>query len=358
MPGPETSTLTAWRKVSRFYRRPPGVGWFLALTAIPLLLAMIGLGMADRSKLETNAPSVAAPSTVAPSVSPQRFLFAPLSILRNGNVITLNGELPDIATRTWLLDMLTGVYGSDVELVDNLIIKQGVAVPDSAALASVFKAAVTMPDFKFKINGDAVTLIGTATSGAVKSAVGAAAKAAWPNLKLANNIVVLPDAVEAPSAPAAPSRPEVPPPPTPSPLSPSASPAPAPARTPTASSAGDCGNLQADITALMSTPITFVTNGQALSPGSRQQLSRVAEKLKGCRGLQVTVSGYTDNTGNDGINVPLSTSRAKAVADFLVAQGVPADRVTAKGFGSADPVASNATPDGRAQNRRVVITVS
>jgi len=74
--------------------------------------------------------------------------------------------------------------------------------------------------------------------------------------------------------------------------------------------------------------------------------------------VQVAVSGYTDNTGNDGINVPLSTSRAKAVADFLVAQGVPADRVTAKGFGSADPVASNATPDGRAQNRRVVITVS
>lgn len=108
----------------------------------------------------------------------------------------------------------------------------------------------------------------------------------------------------------------------------------------------------------MATPVTFVTNGYALSPDTRRQLSRVAETLKGCRSAQVTVSGYTDNTGNDGINVPLSTDRAKSVADFLVAQGVPASSVTAKGFGSADPVASNATPDGRAHNRRVAITVS
>jgi peptidoglycan-binding protein ArfA len=356
MPGSENPTVTAWRKVSRFYRRPPGGGWLLAVAAIPLLLALIDVGMADRSKLDITANRVAVPSLSAPSVSTPGLSFAPLAVLRNGNVITLNGDLPDIATRTWLLDMLTGVYGSDVELVDNLNIKPGVAVPDSAALISVFRAAVTMPDFKFTINGDTVTLIGTAASGAVKSAVEAAAKAAWPNLELSNNILVLPDAVEAPSAPASPSAPEAPASPSPSPLSPSASRN--SANTPTPAPAGDCVDLQADITALMSIPVTFVTNSQALSPATRQQLSRVAERLKGCRSAHVAVSGYTDNTGNDGINVPLSTSRAKAVADFLVAQGVPANSVTVKGFGSADPVAGNATPEGRAQNRRVAITVS
>lgn len=354
MPGSENRIVTGWRKVSRFYRRPPGFGWLLALTAIPLLLALIGLAMADRSKLEVTAPDIAditapviaAPPLSVPNANGPGLSFAPLSILRNGNVITLNGELPDFATRTGLLDMLKGLYGSGVQLVDNLNIKPGVTVPDSAALGSVFKAAVTMPDFKFKISGDTVTLIGTAASGAVKSAVEAAATAAWPNLKLSNNILVLPDAAVVSSAPAAPVSP------APGPARPSASPAPAP------SPAGDCANLQADITALMSTPVTFVTNGYILSPRTQQQLGRVAQKLKGCHSVHVAVSGYTDNTGNNGINVPLSTSRAESVADYLVAQGVPAHSVTAKGFGSADPIASNATPDGRAQNRRVAITVS
>ncbi|WP_435673810.1 channel-forming protein ArfA/OmpATb [Mycolicibacter senuensis] len=356
MPGPENRTATGWRAKSRFYRRPPGPGWLVALAAIPLLLALIGLAVADRGRIGITAgdatlPGVPVPSLsmpAAPEPNAPGISFAPLSILRNGNVITLNGELPDIATRTGLIDMLTGLYGSSVQLVDNLNIKPGVKVPDAAALGSVFKASATMPDFKFRISGGTVALIGTASSGAVRSAVEAAATAAWPNLVISNNILVLPDAPEAPT-PVAPSR-EIPRREAPSTPAAPGSPAPAPA--------GDCGNLQADVTALMATPVTFVTNGYALSPDTRRQLSRVAETLKGCRSAQVTVSGYTDNTGNDGINVPLSTDRAKSVADFLVAQGVPASSVTAIGFGSADPVASNATPDGRAHNRRVAITVS
>lgn len=362
MPGSENRTATGWRTESRFYRRPPGPGWLVALAAIPLLLALIGLGVADRERIDITAgdatwPEVPVPSLsmpAAPEANTPGISFAPLSILRNGNVITLNGDLPDVATRTGLIEMLKGLFGSGVQLVDNLNIKPGVKVPDAAALGSVFKAAVSMPDFKFKISGGTVTLIGTAASGAVKSAVEAAAKAAWPNLVISDNILVLPDVPEAPGPevprPEAPNTPAAPGSPAPKPVPPSASPAPDPA--------GDCGKLQADVTALMATPVTFVTNGHTLSPGTRRQLSRVAETLKGCRSAQVTVSGYTDNTGNDGINVPLSTDRAKAVADFLVAQGVPASSVTAKGFGSADPVASNATPDGRAQNRRVAITVS
>ncbi|MEB3034692.1 channel-forming protein ArfA/OmpATb [[Mycobacterium] nativiensis] len=344
MPGSENRTVTGWRKASRFYRRPPGFGWLLALLAIPLLLALIGQGMADRSKLDINGPNVAAPSLSVPSVNLPGLSPAPLSILRNGNVITLNGELPDISVRTGLLDMLKGVYGSGVELVDNLIIKPGVSAPDLATLGTLFKASVSMPDFKFKIEGDTVTLIGTATSGAVKSAVEAAARAAWPNLKLSNNILVLPDVAQAPSATESPKSP------APASPAPSASAAPSPA--------GDCANLQADINALMSTPVTFVTNGYTLSTATQQQLSRVAEKVKGCHSAHLAVSGYTDNTGNDAINIPLSASRATSVAEFLVAHGVPAASVTSKGYGSADPVASNAKPDGRAQNRRVAITIS
>ncbi|MEB3022859.1 OmpA family protein [Mycolicibacter sp. MYC098] len=300
----------------------------MALAAIPLLLALIGQGMADRSKLDINGTDVAAPSLPVPSVSLPGHARVSLSILRSGDVITVNGDLPDISARTGLLDMLEGVYGSGVQMVDNLNIKPGVSAPDLVSLGSLFKAGISMPDFKFKIEGDTVTLIGTAASGAVKSAVEAAAKAAWPNLKLSNDILVVPDVTETTRA----------------------APAPRPA--------GDCADLQADITAVMSTPVTFATNGRTLSTATQQRLSRVAEKVKGCPSAHLAVSGYTDNTGNDGINIPLSTGRAKAVAEFLVAHGVPAANVTSKGYGSADPVASNAKPDGRAQNRRVVITVS
>jgi len=332
------------RKASRFYRRPPGFGWLLAAAAVPLLLALIGLGTADRSKLDINgpnlgAPSLSAPSLSVPSVSPPALSFAPLSIMRNGNVITLNGNMPDISARTGLIDMLKGMFGNGVKLVDNINIKPGVSAPDLGSLGSVFKAALSMPDFKFKIEDNTITLLGTAASDAVRSAVEAAAKLAWPNLTLANDIQIKPEESKnaggnstATAEPATPST--------------------------AAAASGDCGNLQTDITNLMSAPVTFVTNGYTLSAETQQQLSRVAEKVKGCQKAHLTVSGYTDNTGNDGINISLSASRAKSVADFLVANGVPAGSVTSNGHGSADPVASNATPDGRAQNRRVAITVS
>jgi peptidoglycan-binding protein ArfA len=95
-----------------------------------------------------------------------------------------------------------------------------------------------------------------------------------------------------------------------------------------------------------------------LSPTVEQTLDQVADKLKACPGVSVTVNGYTDNTGNDAVNIPLSTSRADAVADYLVARGVTRDHLTAKGLGAADPVADNGSPDGQAKNRRVEIVVS
>jgi peptidoglycan-binding protein ArfA len=67
------------------------------------------------------------------------------------------------------------------------------------------------------------------------------------------------------------------------------------------------------------------------------------------------VAGYTDDTGSDAANERLSEERADAVRAFLISAGVPADRLTARGYGAADPVASNTTPAGRALNRRVVL---
>ncbi|EQD77955.1 OmpA/MotB domain-containing protein [mine drainage metagenome] len=65
--------------------------------------------------------------------------------------------------------------------------------------------------------------------------------------------------------------------------------------------------------------------------------------------------GYTDDTGSAAANLVLSRQRAQAVAQTLVAHGVRASRIHVEGRGEADPIASNATPEGRARNRRVVV---
>lgn len=83
----------------------------------------------------------------------------------------------------------------------------------------------------------------------------------------------------------------------------------------------------------------------------------MATRIEACPDSRIVVTGFTDNSGNDAINVPLSADRAKSVADFLVSQGVAADHITSTGMGSANPIASNDTVEGRALNRRVEITV-
>ena len=71
--------------------------------------------------------------------------------------------------------------------------------------------------------------------------------------------------------------------------------------------------------------------------------------------LKIKISGHTDNIGNKSYNITLSRSRAKSVADYLIAKGIPAATITFEGYGSALPVAGNTTEQGRAANRRVEI---
>jgi hypothetical protein len=70
------------------------------------------------------------------------------------------------------------------------------------------------------------------------------------------------------------------------------------------------------------------------------------------------IEGHTDSVGSDGFNVRLSEQRADSVRDFLAEQGVSLSSITAQGFGKAEPVATNDTPEGRQRNRRVEIVVN
>jgi chemotaxis protein MotB len=118
----------------------------------------------------------------------------------------------------------------------------------------------------------------------------------------------------------------------------------------------------------------FVEAGDMLFPEGGFQLSQagqaelannIAPKLRGLQSAKVVVYGYTDNTPvgpalqRQGIpdNLVLSTRRATTVVSFLVSQGVNPNIISAKGFGETHPEASNDTPQGRAANRRIEITV-
>ena len=104
--------------------------------------------------------------------------------------------------------------------------------------------------------------------------------------------------------------------------------------------------------------VLFDTNRYTLKPGAREKLSKVAGILLAYPGLNIEVDGHTDNVGGDEFNQKLSDQRSGSVRDYLVAQGVATDSVTARGFGKTRPVGTNDTAAGRQINRRVELVVS
>lgn len=103
--------------------------------------------------------------------------------------------------------------------------------------------------------------------------------------------------------------------------------------------------------------VLFDVGSRALNAGAYSRLNRVADSLMRHPDTEVVVKGHTDSTGARDTNLRLSEDRADAVRGYLIAQGLPASRVQAIGFGDAMPVASNETQAGRQQNRRVELEI-
>ena len=103
--------------------------------------------------------------------------------------------------------------------------------------------------------------------------------------------------------------------------------------------------------------IRFESARAAIDPDSAGLLDHLIETASRCPAVNIEVAGHTDSDGDDAANQDLSERRAQAVVDELVKAGLPANRFTAVGYGSAQPVASNETEDGKAQNRRIEFVV-
>ncbi len=104
--------------------------------------------------------------------------------------------------------------------------------------------------------------------------------------------------------------------------------------------------------------VKFESGSAVLTADSRAQLDNVVRIMNAYDQIKVELQGHTDNTGNTDTNVGLSGARANSVRQYLIDQGIDADRLTAVGYGSAQPVASNDTPEGRRKNRRTDVRVT
>ncbi len=103
--------------------------------------------------------------------------------------------------------------------------------------------------------------------------------------------------------------------------------------------------------------VLFAFDSAELTAQAKDLLADVSNRLTSANLIGVKVAGHTDNVGSETYNQGLSERRAQSVADFLVSQGVPANKLTTVGFGESQAVADNATEAGRAQNRRVELHV-
>jgi chemotaxis protein MotB len=124
--------------------------------------------------------------------------------------------------------------------------------------------------------------------------------------------------------------------------------------------------LQGAIRVAVNSDLLFPSGGWQMPPAAAQTISEMAPILAPFQQTTIIVTGYTDNVPigpelqQQGVNSnqQLSLKRAQTVANFLISQGVKPNLVQTRGLGDADPIAPNDTPQGRAQNRRVELTLA
>jgi outer membrane protein OmpA-like peptidoglycan-associated protein len=103
--------------------------------------------------------------------------------------------------------------------------------------------------------------------------------------------------------------------------------------------------------------IEFVTGSAEISERSKQVLDEIFQDAVTADGTKILIGGHTDNVGNSNSNMTLSEKRAQSVLSYLGTKGIPSARLESKGYGDTNPIADNGTSSGRAQNRRVEITL-
>lgn len=276
--------------------------------------------LAKTTRCDTWAGALTCPSTVtleidpveaAPAVAttrPHRF-----EVLRDADSVILRGEAPSAAERERIVNLAGGYFD---EVKDQMRVSDESAGANFAPAADRAIAVVnSLVTGQASWSGEQLSVSGTAQSGDVATARAEFDAAGGPGMLGSFDVEALDE---------------------------------------TADAGQECNKAFNDV--LSNAAIRFQTGSALIDTGNEMLLQRLSNLAQDCPGT-LTIEGHTDSRGDADMNEALSLARASAVRDALAALGVETGRMTAVGYGEAQPVAGNDTPEGRARNRRIAISV-
>ncbi|MFN8221698.1 MAG: OmpA family protein [Gaiellales bacterium] len=234
--------------------------------------------------------------------------------------VTLEGKVPTAAVKREIGARAAELVGGATNVTNNLQVDKGVEGGRwlNAAIGAFAGLPAAPRPLSYRVEDGTLTLTGEATTDAEKDALLTTVR------NLSQNVFEIEDQVTVGPG----------------------------------SAGGDAATVQQKIdAALAGRVVEFQTGKATLTPRGKRVLDGVLPALVQAAGVKLRVEGFTDNVGDAKSNLALSEARAKTVVAYLVANGVAPSRLTAKGFGEARPVASNATEAGRKRNRRIELKV-
>ena len=240
---------------------------------------------------------------------------------RTDSKFTVQAVVKDQPAKDTVVAEVQALLDEGTEFDNQLTIDPATGLPNPSALSALLHAFSTATgEASIKYDGAKVTLSGKVADRATKATAARAAATAVPGAVIANELQV-PGAVKPPVS-------------------------------------EECQSFESRLARLMTqNKIVFLSGTAIVNEASRGSVVRAAGVVKSCDSINVEVGGHTDNLGDPATSLPLSQQRADAVKASLVKLGVPAGRITSRGYGETRPVAPNTTSAGRIANRRVEIRV-
>ena len=302
----------------------------------------------ERMKALPKGVTISSANIIPPLVSPYAW-----SAEKNAGGIILNGYAPDRQTREANVALAKAKLAG-LALSDHQVLASGQSGLYARAVQTIIDALAGLKSGRGVLSGETLTLSGEALDAAAFAALADLFKAAGSDLKIANNVT--PPVVSAPLLP----EPPVPPALAPELIRPEAAkPAPSSVNVqtpaPATLSAEECGaKVRA---AIQGRAIYFDTSMRFIRNESAPLIKALADAVKSCGKASIAVEGHTDGDGGAKYNQKLSENRALEVVRALKGAGARDANLSSVGFGEAKPVASNATGDGKAKNRRVELVI-
>jgi OOP family OmpA-OmpF porin len=247
--------------------------------------------------------------------------IAPFSVNRTDTSFAVSVAVQDQATKDAIVAEVQSLLKPGIDFDDKITVDPNSGLANAAPVTALLRALSTATgDAAVSYDGATVKLTGRVADQATKATAARAAATAVPGAVIANQLTV-PEIAKPPISEA-------------------------------------CQTFEARLAQLTTqNKIVFLSGTAIVNDATKPTVTQAAALLKTCETARVEVAGYTDNLGSTASSLPLSQQRADEVKAELVRLGVPAERMTSRGYGESDPVASNDTAAGRVANRRVEIRV-